>query len=559
MIHEVPEAQELVLSYMEGLNCPRALTVAILLRAGEWDQLTSLEVDPLHHLTPDSFRRSILATDLLRKLDGLPTGRDLPAITLDKWWWAERECFKTNRLLNEFLDLGTLRGVPASESFRAFVARVRQNIQLVIGDGPPTTWEGRFGPGATVSDSSRACIVPDKMSSAPTFTPNSMFHLVPWTGTLWARASAELGRLPRSCRGNVYFTVPKDSRSLRACAKEPSINGFYQLGLGRVLRDRLNRVGIDLVNGQELHRRVARDASVKGHMATIDLKSASDCVSTALVKLLLPPRWVTALESLRSPLTNVDGRWVHLEKFSSMGNGFTFELETILFYGIARTLVPSQTSWSDLKRVNSRGEGDVYVYGDDIIVPSAYASDVVSALTFFGFTPNPRKTFLEGSFRESCGGDFFLGEPVRAHYLEEFPDEPQKFISLANGIRRAASQDASGRLLVDVRRSWFRCLDSIPGQIRRCRGPEALGDIVIHDDETRWDARWRGQVRYLRAYRPLMHGDVRWGGYSYSVQLASAIYGVATQAGRDGRIYEFTRLPSRQSLVSYKVGWTPCS
>ena len=314
------------------------------------------------------------------------------------------------------------------------------------------------------------------------------------------------------------------------------------------MRSKLKKVGIDLIDGQEVHRRVARESSVNGLYATIDLSSASDCVSSSLVKLLLPHGWFSVLDDLRSHFTQVNGSWHRLEKFSSMGNGFTFELETVIFLGIALTLCP-----------NALPGNGVWVYGDDIIVPTSSARDVVSALNFFGFTANERKTFLEGEFRESCGGDFFRGEPVRAHYLEELPDEPQKFISLANGIRRAARQDSSMDLWRSLSRPWFKCLDEIPNAIRRLRGPEALGDIVIHDEEERWDVRWRDSIRYIRSYRPVALGEVRWGGFAYAVQLAAALYGVACQSKDDGRVYEETRIAGRYSSVSYKVGWVPFS
>jgi len=533
---------------MEALDCPRALTVSLLLRNEEWDQLTSLDVNPSHYTLPDQYRRAALATEFLRKFDGFPLGLDLDKATLDKWFWAEKECFRTNRLLNEFMDFGTLRGVPATDSLLQFITAVRKNIEWAIGSRPPATWEGRFGPGATVRDVSRYATILDKMSSVPAFTPNSWHNLVPWSGTAWATASAELGRTPVSVRGNTYFTVPKTSRTRRACAKEPSINGFYQLGLGRVMRRRLGKIGIDLVNGQETHRRVALESSVNGSHATIDLSSASDCVSSALVRLLLPHGWFSVLDDLRSHFTRVKGTWHRLEKFSSMGNGFTFELETAIFLGIALTLCPGHRP----------GDG-VWVYGDDIIVPTEFASEVVSALKFFGFTANERKTFLEGNFRESCGGDFFCGESVRAHYMEELPDEPQKFISLANGIRRAALQDSSLDLWHNLRPTWFKCLDEIPSVIRRVRGPQALGDVVIHDDEERWDVRWRNSIRYIRSYRPVSLGEVRWGGFAYAVQMAAALYGVACQTREDGRVYEETRVVGRYSQVSYKVGWVAFS
>lgn len=546
------DVQDVVLAFMEGLDCPRALTVAILLRSSEWDQLTSLEADPKHYSSPLAYLDAVTATDLLRKYRGFDLDVDPEAAALEKWWWAEKECFRTNRRLDTYLHRGPFGGPTGDPRIASIIDAIRKNVIHLIGASPPETFPGFFGPGATVSDTSRLSTIPDKMSSTPTFTPNALFHLVPWTGTMWASASAGLGRRPSEVRGNIYFTVNKTSRTKRSCAKEPSINGFYQLGLGRIMRKRLLSRGIDLVNGQTVHRRVACAASRSGEFATLDMTSASDCKSTALVELCLPPKWHQALSSLRSPCTRVQGRWVKLEKFSSMGNGFTFELETVIFTAICMALVPSPTI----------GE-NIWVYGDDIIVPTESACDVMAALKFFGFTPNERKTFSTGPFRESCGGDFFDGVPVRPVHLEEDPDEPQKLISFANSIRRVALNNGHPDLRWHaLRRSWFRCLDLLPAPIRRCRGPEALGDIVLHDDEKRWDTRWRANsVRYVRVYRPCTYRKVMWEGFAYDVQMATAVYGVRLdqrplgQATLDKERY----LVPRDGVLSYKVGWVPFS
>ena len=160
------------------------------------------------------------------------------------------------------------------------------------------------------------------------------------------------------------------------------------------------------------HMRLARLASAgRLSCATIDLSNASDTVAYQLVKLVLPPDWFELLISLRAPFTDMDGKRVRLEKFSSMGNGFTFALETLLFWTLCDTV--------------SNGEAQVLrVFGDDIIVDTAHAKACVKALEFFGFTPNAKKTFLEGPFRESCGGDYFNGVSVRAVYVKNLPDEP---------------------------------------------------------------------------------------------------------------------------------------
>lgn len=546
------DVRDLALNLMEALDCPRSLTVAILLRYGEYDQITLLEADPSHYLHSASYFCAVAATDFLRKYDGFQLDVDPHAAAIEKWWWAEKECFKTNERLGTYLKRGVSPTSRSDELILSFIERVRKNVRDLIGDGPPPTWEGRFGPGATVTDDGRHATVPDKLSSTPSLTPSALFYLVPWTGTKWATASAELGRKPLFVRGNQFFSVNKTSRTRRGCAKEPSINGYYQLGLGRVMRASLMQSGIDLVNGQSVHRRVACLASRGEKIATIDLTSASDCACTNLVELVMPPRWFRALRDLRSPFTVIDGKTVRLEKFSSMGNGFTFELETTIFAAIAKAVYPECEFGVDL-----------FVYGDDIIVPSSRVDDLLWALKFFGFTPNYKKTFPKGPFRESCGGDFFNGQAVRPYYLESAPCEPAELISLANGLRRLAGQTACpANVRSRIRRVWFRVLDSIPVSVRRCRGPEALGDLVIHDEQRHWETRVRSCIRWIRVYRPAKYREVRWDGFAHTVQLSAALYGVYLhRPGRkrsspdgDDRV-----LHPRDSVAGYKVGWVPYS
>lgn len=548
------EMRGIVLSFMEGLDCARSLAVSLMIQHDEWGQLLSMSCDPRHYSSAEEFRAANLATEFLRKLDepSLLPELDLEATAIEKWWWAEKECFKTNRRLNEICDMGTLNGSPVSDDILRFLSDLRKNLLRLVGSGPGHDDPGRFGPGATVSDRSGRVTVPDKMSSVPTLTPSAWPYLVPWTGTKWASACASRGDEPRFVRGNHFFTVPKSATSRRSCGKEPSLNVFYQLGLGRQLRQRLKRNGFDLDNGQDVHRLVACRSSKDGESCTIDLSSASDTVCEALVRLAMPRAWYHALSDLRSSFTRVGDRWVRLEKFSSMGNGYTFELETALFGAICMTVMGDDA----FPGVN------LYVYGDDIIVPTKYARGVLAALRFFGFTPNGKKTFTEGSFRESCGGDFYDGEPVRAYYLKEFPSEPQHFITLANGIRRCIDTfGASTRRGIGLRRSWFRALDAIPVHIRRCRGPQDLGDVVIHDCEERWSFRWRGCIRWIRVYRPAHFRGPRFCKFEPDVQFAAALYGIRLrQAQRalpdvaDSRI-----IVPRDGVTGYKVGWAAYS
>ncbi len=545
------DVQGIVSTLMEGLDTPRSLAVKLLTQAGEWDQLANLKLDPGSYTDADSYWRDSMATELLRKCADFSNESELATSTFNKWLWAEGQCKKTNQRL-AFFDLP----VPCLTDVEVRIYRVlrdmRKIVRDVIGPRPPQYLPGRFGPGATVSDPSRMTSIPDKINSIPTFTPNAWLELFPWFGTAWASAAFRLGRRPKSVRGNTYFTVPKSATSLRACAKEASVNGYYQLGVGSFLKGCLRKAGLDLFEGQEIHREMARIASLNGDFATVDLTSASDTLASSLVKLVLPPDWFEHLDRLRSPFTKVGQKWYRLEKFSSMGNGYTFELETLIFYAIIKALRPELSAGVNL-----------FVYGDDIIVPTESARDVVAALKYFGFTPNTKKTFLEGNFRESCGGDFFNGTSVRAAYVSELPYEPHHFISLANSLRRACEEAgvvSPGRF-ARIKRAWFKSLDCIPSDIRRLRGPKDLGDLVVHDTCERWITRSRNSIRYVRSYRPKMTHRVRWEGFPYDVQFAAALYGVPTNLPtKVGQPYPREILVgSRQSVVSYKVGWTPFS
>lgn len=554
------DLEQVVLRFCEDLSTPVSLGVAIRCRYGAWDELAVMRVDPKHYLEADSYWRDAAAVGLLRKCQDLPTTIDRKAVAVGNFWASERQCFRTNERLQPHVYPELSSDDPAHEVASDFLSLAKKIVADLLGPCPDLK-DGKFGPGATFGDKGKLTTVPDKMSSRPTLTSDAIWYLVPWTGTAWAKACASAEREPEFVRGNRFTTVPKDCTKDRGIAVEPSVNLFYQLAYGQVMKDRLLRAGLDLRNGESIHRRVACEASIKGHFSTIDLSNASDTVCKSLVKLLLPRRWYAALSALRSPYTQMtgpDGRlhWVLLEKFSSMGNGYTFELETVIFVAICMaSMILSRNAVTPIPGEN------VFVYGDDIIVPTDCSEDVLSALKYLGFTPNEGKTFLGGSFRESCGGDYFEGEDVRPFNLEQYPNEPQQFIALANGLRAMAaksSQNSEGRHRL-LRRAWFSVLDAIPTNVRRLRGPEGLGDLVIHDEEERWQVRWKYSIRYVKCYRPATFTVIRWDHWRPDVVLAAALYGVGdggsehiTAPERRSGHYGVT---PRDAVTGYKVGW----
>lgn len=524
----------------ESVGTPRALTVSLLAKAGEWAQLAQLRVSPSDYRDSESYWADCTVTDFLRKCD-LPSGIDRDGLARETFLSCEAQNAQTNVRLSRYLDSHLLLEDGLDVAVYSFIQSWRKDIADVLGS-IPLNLTPRFSSGSTYADVGSLITIPDKMSSRPTIYHVSRSLLPLWAETSWYRAvvTERYRSDPQTVRGNVFFTVPKDAKSFRGCCKEASINVSYQLDVGRVMKAKLRAIGIDLLHGQDVHREAAMLASRDSDRATIDLSNASDTLCLNLVKLLLPKSWYELLYSLRAPMTRVDGRWYKLEKFSSMGNGFTFELETLIFATLARALSP----------VASRSE--ILCYGDDLIVPNAIVKDLLAALALFGFTPNKNKTFVEGPFRESCGGDYWEGVPVRACFVKNAPNEPQHWIALANSIRRVADPKLFPNRWKLVRKSWFRCLDMLPQSIRTCRGPSHLGDVVIHDDEETWSKqRWNPDLGWdsvrVRAYAPVPV-VLPWYYWKSGVQLASCTLGFPS-AG----------ITPRGGVAGYRLTWVTCN
>lgn len=246
--------------------------------------------------------------------------------------------------------------------------------------------------------------------------------------------------------GSVLGTVRKDRDEDRTTCKEPTLNMFYQLGAKVQFENVLiNSMSLDIANQPFKNQYLAKRGSIDGSFATLDLKSASDSISIDLVQKLLPKSVFNVLMKIRSPYAHVGKELVKLNMISTMGNGFTFALMTLIFACLVKAVYikhgirahfgsASDRQKSFTARRNGRVE-ELYlteskftelncaVFGDDIIVLSQVYNDVVQALTSSGFTVNEKKSFSAGPFRESCGGDFFNGFPVRGVYIKRMNHE----------------------------------------------------------------------------------------------------------------------------------------
>lgn len=508
---------------LRSLDTPRALGIHLLLVNGEWDQLSMLEVGPDQYLDTVTgvFRywKDAQAAALVRKVPW-PTSFSRRKRALDSFDECERKCAETNHLM-QWVMLDRNPKDPVLAACRQIVDRAKKLARYILGP-LPLHLEGRFGPGTVFElEGSPFATIADKVVQNPPYITRESYEFFrhSYSSTLWERERMRVG-LPyiAYARGNRFTTVPKDGKTDRGICVEPSGNIWMQLAVGDAMKDRLSRVGLKVARnsapsdpiqllrrrlapsvrtGQDIHRELAEEASRDGSLATIDLSCASDTVSREVVRAILPPEWFTLLDCLRSPLTRRDGAWVRLEKFSSMGNGFTFELETLVFacllHGVRPELEPG---------VN------LYVYGDDIIVPTHTFADCIAALKAFGFSPNRSKSFGHGRFRESCGGDYFCGFDVRPFFVKDFPSSPLEWMDLHNGLRRA-------RLLLPS--SLFT--SEVPAEARLF-GPPNLGGTFWHSDDRLWKAFSRPSSPHVVWVRrliplPLKIPLQRWGEWSH--------------------------------------------
>ena len=502
--------------YWEALNTPVALACSLLAKYGEWGQLSEKKIDPRTYsrFLLHKFECDYLAVELLRKYPGLPLDVDRVAAAKQTFWLAEKACFKTNRRLFPYVD-HLKNGFTAAEvniDLTEFFRRVRKKVSEILGPLPEALVP-KFGPGTTFelekSDVSSNLVLGDKFERG-IYCTSSMVDLLPFVYAS-AHGRALLKDVPHRSgynlvRGNRFFTVPKSALTDRGCCSEPGANVSLQLPVGRYIRSRLKYAGINLKQGQQVHGELARLASSNGQRATIDLATASDTNSLVFTELCLPTAWFDLLSSLRSPYTRIDKKWVKLEKFSSMGNGFTFELETLLFYCVCSVAVGDSQ--------------DVKVYGDDIIVPTSKVRECIAALAFCGFTTNERKTFTTGSFRESCGTDAFDGHEVKPLRLDAEVLEPIDWIATHNGALRALGPVMSLR-------ARLHCKMQVPSDIRRNSGPSDWSNVFHEPDKQYWSIKVRRGIRYVRAWvqvgRPVPLHHFKPGNV-----LAQGLYGVSS-------------------------------
>ncbi len=436
--------EEMFFALCKSLDTPRSLKAWLLFKYKEFEQLARFKVHPAEYMDAQTFADDYLVVNVLKKNKDLPKVADTRAEAIRQFKTVELRCKETNNRFASYVR-GDFRPPPSVE--RVLLRAQKKCHELLS----RANFQGRtcsWGNGATDDMRRSEAYIDLKLTSLPlSVTPRAARHALGaivedlhWSSAI-AVANPQGGKLLAYTSYNVFDTVRKTVLTDRSIGKEPRLNGFLQKGAGLEIRRLLRTVGVDLTD--QTHNQVLASLAILLELCTIDLESASDSLAREVVNFFCPIDVYVYLDEIRSHWTMVDGDLIKLEKFSSMGNAFTFELESTIFWALT-SAVQEELGYSVMG-----------IYGDDIICHRDSAPLLIELLSFCGFSCNKDKTFLEGAFYESCGKHYFDGIEVTPIYQKSCPKSTEDALRMANRLFRYADRRGShNKLYRKVKPAW---------------------------------------------------------------------------------------------------------
>lgn len=351
---------------------------------------------------------------------------DTIATALKKFIEYEQKCSITNNDPIFYESLCDAENKDMSHYDSLFIwpvlQKARQFISNVLGESPDVTelmLRSHHGPGASIGRRGKKSLPVAKYFPPYTSTELSTNLVKEFlTGDERLKRSlydADLAYSEDIITEAAILFVPKNAKTARTIMVEATGNVALQLGVDRLIRERLLRFGIDL-STQRKNQQLAALYSQNNDGCTVDLSGASDTIALNWL-LLFPPKWAELLFHLRTPNgATKDGKHFLFEKLSSMGNGYTFVIETLIFssllYGVIRE---EGGKWKDEIAFSA-------IYGDDLVFRKKYYRRYAAILKRMGFKINGSKSFHAGFIRESCGCDFYKGKDISVFNTQRVTD-----------------------------------------------------------------------------------------------------------------------------------------
>jgi len=210
--------------------------------------------------------------------------------------------------------------------------------------------------------------------------------------------------------------VPKTFSKARAICIEQLETQYLQQAVKNGLYHRIEHhpetKGKVNFTDQNVNGRLALYGSSTGTLATIDMSSASDRISRRLVSYLFAdnPDMLDAILALSTNTIELPDELNFIVEFPSakyapMGSALCFPIMALVHYALIKAIIVLSTRPHDEASC-------VYVYGDDIIVPSGCTQAIYDWLPRFGMKLNEEKSFYRSRFRESCGLHAYNGHVI---------------------------------------------------------------------------------------------------------------------------------------------------
>jgi hypothetical protein len=295
--------------------------------------------------------------------------------------------------------------------------------------------------------------------------------------------------------------VPKSYKTFRTISMESSTLQYCQQGIWKEIERVVssspylrNHIGF---NEQERNQLLAKKGSTERSYATIDLSAASDSVSYDLVKDVFKGtklyKYLCATRSRRTLLP--DGRLIRLKKFAPMGSALCFPVETLIFAAVCQYVAREHGV-----------TGDYSVFGDDIIVPTQCAEDLMITLELLGFSVNRSKSFFDPDcwFRESCGAEFCDGFDVTPLRVSRKYNHQQRLVQLT-GLADVANE-AYKYGFVHVRSFFLRKLTK--SHYKPLFSP--TGIVSVNYTNFHLKHRWNKDLQRIECKASSLVTDSRW-------------------------------------------------
>lgn len=419
-----------------------------------------------------------------------PENYEYPATIVDETYKKFHDANMVCKMVNENFHLYLSNPVVASLLFQwrrcvyAFLGGINPSLSTIELTNGATSSTKK---GALPTDRVERAEVSSRLNNSP------LFRFSPWKRIL-TESSFRFGPLVdgvqvcipslrvvkqsyTTCDVTVGRLVPKTFSTARVVWPEPAINASHQRSLGLQMARAINRTHLSTDSAKEKHQSLAcRGSSTDPDIVTSDWTSASDLIPWELSKFLAPPRWAVAMDLFRShsveyPVKGLVGQFP-CYMTATMGNGFCWEWETIVFFTFLQAL--------SIENNLDIPIGDLHAFGDDTIYPSRLHPFVVKFSKIFGFDMNLNKSFSSGPFRESCGGDYLNGKSIRPIFCKSVLNTTVEKYRLYNEIVKAYGEKPESSYFQKV----LSCiLEDIPEK-ERLFGPLEYGDQVLYSTDS---------------------------------------------------------------------------